>query len=579
MALHAEIQQEILGELVRMGEITLERSRSLSISQDQASIIPELWRLTKNDEAIAQAVAKSQSMPLFDVEAVDPEKLSAGPESSTWFLYDGTLFLNNPLDQHEQNTAINCFRGEEIGRVGVVSLTRLDRIKNSKTGISNSLAKVDDQQAANTVTDTIKQAALHNASDIHFEPSKGGVVDVRFRIDGELVSQFTYPNALHEAICRVVIESRCRLQLKPIPQDGKFEFQISSNKTIGLRTSTLAVSVGAAERPKIVMRLLGNERQLTDLSRLSLSRENLESIIRLAMLPDGMVIVTGPTGSGKTTLLNAILLYIQGKWPTRNYHTLEEPVEFQHEGINSTECGEHLTFAMALRALLRQDPDVVLVGEMRDTETAELGYKGAMTGHMILTTLHTNNSHEAVGRLDMMEISPDVVASNTTALLAIRLCRKLCTGCRIEFRFGDDERRFKLYGSNRRFGGNRDLTLYRANKEGCPACIKGKGHRSGGLSGRQAVLEILEIDQDLQEDIINRVGHAQMRRDQIARGTFSDLWDDGLRLVALGVLGFEQLEGLLKPYHVDRPLAAAHASVQGANVTPIHSINHAIPNL
>lgn len=575
MAQHFEMQQEILSELVSMGIITTERAQAVSICVDQAAIIPELWRITRDDEAIAAAVSKTQSYPLFNQEVVMPDKLHLGPESQSCFVYDGTLYLDNPLNQADQNAAINWFRGQDVQTVGVVSLTRLDKVKNNKTGISNSLAAVDDQQAANTVTETIKSAALHNASDIHFEPSKGNVIDVRYRIDGELVHQFSYPNVLHEPICRVIIEGRCRQQLKTsLPQDGKFEYDISGNKKIGLRTSTLSVVVGAIERLKIVMRLLGNERQLTDLSRLGLSAENLEAIIRLAMLPNGMVIVTGPTGSGKTTLLNAILLYIYGKSPTRNYHTLEEPVEFQHEGINSTECGEHLTFAMGLRALLRQDPDVLLVGEMRDTETAELAYKGSMTGHMILTTLHTNNSHEAVGRLDMMDISPDIVASNTTAFLAIRLCRRLCGNCKIEYKFGDDERRFKMYGSNRRFNGNSAQVLYRANKEGCPACTKGKGHKSGGLSGRQAVLEILEVTQEIQQQIIDREGPAQMRRGHIADGSFSDLWDDGLRHVADGILGFEQLEQLLKPYLFDRPISLP---VRSATVTPITS--HAMPNL
>ena len=334
-------------------------------------------------------------------------------------------------------------------------------------------------------------------------------------------------------------------------QDGKFDFAVSTHKKINLRVSTLPVTKGSESTPKVVVRLLGNDTSLANLDRLGMSAENKALLRRLGEAPNGLIIVTGPTGSGKTTTLNAMLLDIYGQDPNRNYHTIEEPVEIQHEGMSHTECGKHLSFATALRALLRQDPDVILLGEIRDNETAEYAFKAGQTGHLVLTTLHTNNAHESLDRLGRMDIPTDIIATNTQAIMAQRLVRSLCKSCKVEYLFRSDEKRFALYGSNPVFGSNGDLKLYRANPKGCQVCNNGS-HQSGGLKGRRGVIEVLELTPEIQEAILNGISPSLLRRSQIAEGTFKDLWDDGLRLVFEGVIGFEQLEKELRPYLSDR---------------------------
>lgn len=334
----------------------------------------------------------------------------------------------------------------------------------------------------------MREAAKLNASDIHLQPTQGDQVQVRLRIDGELLTRKLYTSKIHEAICRVIIENNCGLTLElNAAQDGKFDFAVSAHKKINLRVSTLPVTKGSESTPKVVVRLLGNDTSLANLDRLGMSAENKALLRRLGEAPNGLIIVTGPTGSGKTTTLNAMLLDIYGQDPNRNYHTIEEPVEIQHEGMSHTECGKHLSFATALRALLRQDPDVILLGEIRDNETAEYAFKAGQTGHLVLTTLHTNNAHESLDRLGRMDIPTDIIATNTQAIMAQRLVRSLCKSCKVEYLFRSDEKRFALYGSNPVFGSNGDLKLYRANPKGCQVCNNGS-HQSGGLKGRRGVI-------------------------------------------------------------------------------------------
>lgn len=219
----------------------------------------------------------------------------------------------------------------------------------------------------------------------------------------------------------------------------------------------------------------------------------------------------------------------------------------QQPGMSHTEVTDILTFAKALRALLRQDPDVILVGEMRDEETAELGYKAAMTGHLVLTTLHTNNAHESIGRLERMGIGIDLIVSNTTAFLAQRLVRCLCPHCKVEYRLQDDADRLKKYGQNPAFSRAKGETkVFKAKLGGCIEC------NATGEKGRHSIIEILEMTADVQVALLNGVNPSILRRKQIAEGSFEDLWDDGLRLISEGVIGFDQLEAQLKPYEVDR---------------------------
>ncbi|QHF00595.1 GspE/PulE family protein (plasmid) [Pseudomonas cannabina pv. alisalensis] len=565
-------QKKILNLLVSEGKITNSQAQSLPPSESVESIIPDIARMTNNEDALVAAVATALSRPAF-VEVEEGRKAILPGPSENFCVYDGIVYLTNPLDQRSIQRALTWARQKKNEgelktegdlRIGVIGAAKLDGLRNTVID-DDEVVTADGEQAkqlaAKRIDDMIREAASKDATDIHLQPTQGDRVQVRYRIDGDLRTQRTYLNTLHDSICRVAIETRSNLILETgTAQDGKFSFDLTGNKKINLRLSSLPVQRGSDKALKLVLRLLGNNTKLSNLPQLGLSKRNEEIMRRLGNQPNGLIAVTGPTGSGKTTTLGAVLVDAYRNNPDRNYHTIEEPVEIQHEGMSHTECGKHLTFADALRALLRQDPDVILVGEMRDEETADLGYKAAQTGHLVLTTLHTNNAHESIARLERMNIPSDIIASNTSAFAAQRLVRRLCTGCRVEYRFKDSVKQASLYGLNQIFNGNTDVCLYRANPEGCEKC----GRESGGMKGRAGILEVLEFTPDVQEAILSGVSPNTMRRSSIADGTFLDLWDDGLRLVKDGITSFEELEKHLRPYLTDR-LAGSRAGQHAPN--------------
>ncbi len=578
------IQRKILRNLVEAGKITQQQADTQPVSEVIEQVVPDILRVCKDDEAVAHAIGKALGREVF-FELEEGLSITQGPEGEPWFIYGNTIFMANPFHKrmHERATGFARTNNIHQPKVGVVSLTRLEAIKAIETEDDDSAVHDSEQlkaRATQRVEDLVREAAKLNASDIHLQPTQGDQVQVRLRIDGELLTRKLYTSKIHEAICRVIIENNCGLTLElNAAQDGKFDFAVSTHKKINLRVSTLPVTKGSESTPKVVVRLLGNDTSLANLDRLGMSAENKALLRRLGEAPNGLIIVTGPTGSGKTTTLNAMLLDIYGQDPNRNYHTIEEPVEIQHEGMSHTECGKHLSFATALRALLRQDPDVILLGEIRDNETAEYAFKAGQTGHLVLTTLHTNNAHESLDRLGRMDIPTDIIATNTQAIMAQRLVRSLCKSCKVEYLFRSDEKRFALYGSNPVFGSNGDLKLYRANPKGCQVCNNGS-HQSGGLKGRLGVIEVLELTPEIQEAILNGISPSLLRRSQIAEGTFKDLWDDGLRLVFEGVIGFEQLEKELRPYLSDR-VGAPKNRHEKAGIRPIReaSTSSLVPQL
>lgn len=551
-------QKQILDILVKDGKISSAQASAHPVSENIESIIPDINRLTNDENSVAAAVGIALTKRVF-LEVEDGRQATLPPGIDSWVIYDNTIYMTNPLDSKTSEQAMAFVRRKGIDRsgmtVGVISAVKLDALRSINI-VEDDGVPVDQeaqkQRAFQRINDMLLEAAKRDASDIHLQPNQSDKIGIRFRLDGDLKTQRTYPIALHDSLVRVVLETMAGLTLETgVPQDGKFDFDVSNNKKVGIRVSSLPVTRGSQKTLKLVLRLLGNNTSLASLNKLGLSARHYEILQRVGSQPNGMIVVTGPTGSGKTTLLNALIQDIYRHNPNQNYQTLEDPVEIQHDGMTHTEVTPHMTFAMGLRAILRQDPDVILVGEIRDNETAELAFRGAMTGHLLLTTLHTNSAHESIGRLEEMAIRRDILASNTTAILAQRLVKSLCKDCRVQYRFKQDKNRFDLYASNAAFNykaGDEDICLYKANPHGCDKC----GPDSGGLKGRRAILEILEVTYEVQEAILAGVNPSAIRRKGIADGSFQDLWDDGLRLVRDGVLGFEQLEKPLRPYMRDR---------------------------
>lgn len=580
-------QKQILQILVDEGKVSAAQASAMAVAENIESIIPDINRLANDENAVAAAVGKALNRKVFQ-EVEEGRQATMPPNMDSWLIYDNTVYMTNPLDSKASEQAMAFVRRSGIERtgiaVGVIAAMKLEALRS--VDIDDDDTTLFDKEAQKLralqrIDEMLFEAAKKDASDIHLQPTQSDRVSIRYRIDGDLLSQRSYPISLHDSIVRVVMETKSQLTLETgIPQDGKFDFELNKGKKIGIRVSSNPVTRGSEKTPKLVLRLLGNNTSLASINKLGLSARNLAMLQRLGNQPNGMILVTGPTGSGKTTLLNAVILDIYRHNPNQNYQTLEDPVEIQHEGMSHTEVTPFLTFAMGLRAILRQDPDVILVGEIRDNETADLAFRGAMTGHLLLSTLHTNNAHESIGRLEKMDIARDILAANTTAIIAQRLVKKLCNHCKKQYLFNTDKSRYELYSSNQAFAkshGDKDICLYKANPQGCDKC----GPDSGGLKGRHAVLEILEITTDIQEAILNGVPPGAIRRAGIADGSFQDLWDDGLRLVREGILGFEQLEKPLRPYMTDRirgvqglnGLSQGNRNpVQGNNQTPLTAI-------
>jgi type II secretory ATPase GspE/PulE/Tfp pilus assembly ATPase PilB-like protein len=570
-------QRKIYEHLVKKGKVTAQIAASQPISESRDSLIPDAIRVCKDDGAVAEAVANA--LGIFNLTVVEEGvTVKCAGNADNWLAYSNYLCISNPYDRALITKATDWARREELGplKIAVISQSYLSQLRAVHGAVAEdgNVDGMDDKLALQHLDEIIRHAAQLDVSDIHFQPTQTDKVDLLYRIDGILRVQRKIDLKLHEAMVRSVMETRCNVSVHTnAQQDGKFDFQIDQNKSINLRVSTIPVVRKSEVSQKMVMRLLGNNTRLANLDRLGLAPENRELLVKFGSYPNGMIILTGPTGSGKTTTLSALLLHMHSTNPNLNYHTIEDPVELQHQGMSHTEVSVTLSFAQALRAMLRQDPDVMLVGEMRDEETAELGYKAAMTGHLVLSTLHTNNAHESIGRLERMNIDTEIIATNTTAFIAQRLCRALCKNCRQEYRLKDDPERFRIYGSHPAFSAHRgDTIVYRANPHGCNEC----GHHNGaGEKGRRGLIEVLEMTPEVQVAILEGVNPAILRRKQIQKGTFNDLWDDGIRLVIEGAVGFEQLEAQLKPYLYDRMEVEDSQSTHSKRRVPVVSQRNA----
>jgi len=368
----------------------------------------------------------------------------------------------------------------------------------------------------------ITDAAQKRASDIHIEPREK-YVQVRFRIDGELQNIFKYQREMHESVVsRIKIISQLDITNRRTSQDGDASVSIKGRK-IDLRISTLPLIHGE----KAVIRLLDQSKGIVPLQELEMPSYISDAIIRMFRLPQGMFIVTGPTGSGKTTTLYACLNHLRSD--TRNVISIEDPVEYKLEGISQTAVNEAVgrSFASILRSVLRQDPDVVMVGEIRDLETAEIAIKAALTGHLVLTTLHTNNTVATIVRLIDIGIPPYLVASSVTGILSQRLVRRICKHCKVESDVSDE---IKSFLSD--FGVDNIQKFYRG--EGCPKCM------NTGYLDRMAVYEYLSISRMLKIALSRKTDEQELLATARTEG-LKLLYEDALNKVRAGLTTIEEV--------------------------------------
>lgn len=562
--------QELLSILVADGHLKEDQAEALRLESLQADT-PVESILTKrqlvSEPILIQARAKALNIPFITIEgkAISPDVVNYIPESVARryvllpFAFEETsntlsIAMIDPLDfqvieflEKKSGKSIKPFMAtredivshfEEIynQNLGADVTAALKETGSSavKTYEAGKLGEViREAPIAQIVSSILEQAMRIRASDIHIEPQTGDT-RVRYRVDGILQERLALPHTLQDAVVsRIKILADMKIDEKRIPQDGRFNFKMGDNE-VDLRVSTLPTVHGE----KVVMRLLkksGGIPTLQELGLRGLAMKNLETSISR---PHGINLVTGPTGSGKTTTLYAVLAKLNNA--RVNIMTLEDPVEYEIAGVNQVQINPvaGLTFATGLRSFLRQDPNIILVGEIRDTETTDLAIQAALTGHLVFSTLHTNNAAGAVPRLLDLGAEAFLVASALNAVVGQRISRKVCPTCREEYEpdsaVAEDIR--KVLGSL--LPADKKIMLYRGigeiNGNPCQAC------GGSGYLGRMGIFEVFPVTDAISKLILQRSPMAEIEKRAIEGGMIT-MKQDGYQKAIEGVTTLEEV--------------------------------------
>lgn len=481
------------------------------INPSVATIIPE--NIVRRYELIA--IDKRDN--LLIVAMVDPLNIFA--------LDDVKLFVKSEIQpvissKEKLVKAIDKFYSSETTKKVLEEFEESFLPVNTDDIEEQELMEVATAPIVKLLNSIIEQAVRERASDIHIEPY-GEDIRVRFRIDGDLREIMTLAKSSHSGIVtRIKIIGKMNIAEKRIPQDGRVETKISGRE-IDMRISTLPTVYGE----KIVIRLLDRSNFMFTKEALGFSEDDLEIFNKILAQPYGMILVTGPTGSGKTTTLYTVLQELNQI--EKNIITIEDPVEYKLNGINQVQVNTKagLTFASGLRSVLRQDPDIVMVGEIRDGETAEIAVRAAITGHLVLSTLHTNDSPSTVARLIDMGIEPYLVSSAIIGVVSQRLVKLLCPKCKSSFEAGYLEK--KILGMDE----EGKLTLYKA--VGCSSC-------NNGYKGRRAVHELMPINETIRQLIDKGANIDELRRQAIKDGMHT-LLESAANLAIKGDTSYDEV--------------------------------------
>jgi type IV pilus assembly protein PilB len=556
----AELVVDLLAAtgLVSPDKLALVRGRAQQGGSLSQAILDEG---VATSEGIARALATRFQLPLVDlaVNPVDDEAAKQVPlhvlervVAIPYLLDNGTLRIAvaDPSNVHAIDELRLATRFPlEIGVAGredieseLRRLVRASEAFGARAMVEEELGLVEEEEAddlevddgisdaplVRLVNSVIFQAAEDGASDIHFEPQEDSLV-VRFRIDGVLQEVQRIPKRMTPGVTtRLKVLAKLDIAERRKPQDGRISLNAAAaGRMLDVRVATLPTVEGES----VVMRLLDKSKKPPTLEELGLSIDMQAKLTELVMRPTGALLVTGPTGSGKSTTLYAALSQINR--PEINIITVEDPVEYRLQGINQVQINTRagLTFASALRSILRSDPDVVMVGEVRDGETAKMAIEAALTGHFVLSTLHTNDAPGALTRLNEMGVEPFLVGAAVTGVLAQRLARKLCTHCCEMYTPSVDEL-LRARISPDVAAASDGMAFYR--KRGCPRC------NQTGYKGRIGIYQLLAMSEQLESLAVQKASREDLERAALAEG-MRTLWDDGLAKVAAGLTSIEEL--------------------------------------
>jgi type IV pilus assembly protein PilB len=500
-----------------------------------------------SNDIIGQAVAESFKVPYADLNsaAITADQVRKIPEEIAK-KYNVVLFIDeekavtvttdNPTQEGLQKEIEKLFTGKKVS----LTYSLLEDVKSMfmhyekplDTRFSKIIAE-SDRVAPEILEEIFDDAITYKASDIHFEPQAKSVL-IRFRVDGVLHEAGRLPKEYYENVLnRIKVKSALRIDEHYAAQDGSLHYE-HKGISVDMRTSITPI----VEGEKVVLRVLGSYVQGLTFNDLGLT-ENNQALLRESVdKPFGMILVVGPTGSGKTTTLYSLLKLLNT--PDTNITTIEDPVEYKVQGLNQIQVNiaTGLTFARGLRSVVRQDPDIILVGEIRDLETAEISVNAALTGHLLLSTFHANDAATAVPRLLDMGIEPFLLSSTMNIIIAQRLVRKICDHCKVSVVKKPSDFDTPQLRGVMKYLPSKDLTLYEGKK--CEVC------GFTGYKGRTSIYEVIKITPDLQELIVKRPSAAEIWT--LARkGGAKSVFEDGLEKVLHGVTTIEELVRIAPP--------------------------------
>ncbi|NCP80368.1 MAG: type II/IV secretion system protein [Gallionella sp.] len=508
--------------LVRLGflsEATIRDVLSENLGQetvDLATVIVDSAAVTLIPKEVAR---RYQLVPIsvdtgsknLTLAIADPDNIIALDQVRA-LLKDEYRLITLLASESDILRAIDQYYGFELSIDGI--LHEIEPGEMEHQGLQQGVNEFS-QPVVRLIDALLTEAVQQNASDIHFEP-ENSFLRIRYRVDGVLRQVRSLHKSFWPAmVVRLKVMSGMNIAETRAPQDGRISLRLSG-RPIDFRVASHPTSYGE----NLVLRILDRQKGLVPINQLGLDESALTLLLSIIAKPEGIVLVTGPTGSGKTTTLYSILSHVNTE--SVNIMTLEDPVEYPIPLIRQSSVNEaaKLDFASGIRSLMRQDPDIILVGEIRDHPTAEMALRAAMTGHQVYSTLHTNSAIGAIPRLLDIGILPDILAGNIIGVMAQRLIRVLCRHCKYPYQPDAAER--KLLGLHH----NEEVTLYRA--AGCDIC-----HHQG-YAGRQAIMEILKMDSDLDDLVARRASIRDIKHAALEKG-FRPLAQDGIRRILQGV--------------------------------------------
>jgi len=509
------IIRDVIGGVIGQDSVNLDNAVADS---DAVTLIPKALARRLHVLPLTYDSANKKltiAMPdTFNVVVLDQVSVQVGREIELISVLAGEAEIEKCIDQ---------FYGFELSVDGI-----LREIETGEIDYQSLDAESDEysQPVVRLVNALLSDAVKRRASDIHFEPEEG-FLRFRYRIDGVLRQiRSIHKNYWSAIAVRLKVMAGMDIAETRAPQDGRISLSLSG-RTVDFRVSTLPTVHGE----NIVLRVLDRQSGIVSLEKLGLKDDALNILKIMVSRPEGIILITGPTGSGKTTTLYSILQYLNSE--SVNIMTLEDPVEYPTSMIRQTSASEtsRLDFASGIRSMMRQDPDIILVGEIRDEDTASMALRAAMTGHQVFSTLHTNSALAAIPRLMDIGVKPDILAGNIIGIIAQRLVRKLCSECKESYEMSDLERSLLNLKVT-----DKQQTIYRV--KGCQLC-EGQGYR-----GRLAIQEILHFDTDLDEIIARRGTQRELMRAALSKG-FKTLAEAGSSRVLDGSTSLEEISRVI----------------------------------